>query len=246
MEVQCSAEVTWPEEYNSKGLEFALGLFGEERDRLRILPRKLDNTAYTRGMFVDTNGVEQFASLYFGTGRYGLRLLNETCYERLTTLFKASLRYERVFVEEETETTYVIGDLVVFNPRSEREYDEYLRQRSWERKMETRDYNEYERDWTMNTRDFETRDMELERDFETRDMEYERDFEKTMNKRHFETRDMEFERKWDNTMDRRYFETRNEMKYDEKRNVEYLKRAVERLTEQTYELKDLVGAGYGY
>jgi len=154
--VECGANVTWPMEFEYQ--LFGVGLFDETTTmRYRLLPRRLDNTAWERGVWTD-EGVERFASLYTTEENqwYGLRVRDEKCYTRLVELFRESNRREPTVVNGETKPVYVVGDLMVSNElpenlkRSEYNYErrnEYDTERRWDNTYERRNEYDTERRW---------------------------------------------------------------------------------------------------
>lgn len=112
--VECETELTWG--YPVQFELFGLAKCENHTDRYRVLPRRLDNTAWDDNKLV-VDGVEKRIELYYGeeTNELGLRVMDKKCWTRLDTLFKNSLRNEKVwyYANEVLETTYLIGDLMV-------------------------------------------------------------------------------------------------------------------------------------
>ena len=80
----------------------------------RILPRRLDNTAWERDMAGDKR-----ISLYHSKNldHYGLRINDEECFNRVSELLDASVRREKVWLAAEDmvskPTAIIRGDLIV-------------------------------------------------------------------------------------------------------------------------------------
>jgi len=70
----------------------------------RILPRKTDNSAWKQDRFLLNTNEEKRISLFYSDklNHMGLKVLDETCFEKLTSLLNASERREKVFVGDET------------------------------------------------------------------------------------------------------------------------------------------------
>ena len=113
--VECETELTW--EYPVQFELFGLSPCENHTDAYRVMPRKLDNTVWMDNKLV-VEGVEKRVMLH-GSEEYkeemGLRVLEKKCWDRMSTLFKKSLRSEKVWYTtgEDMETTRLIADLMV-------------------------------------------------------------------------------------------------------------------------------------
>lgn len=113
--VECETELTW--EYPDQFELFGLSPCENHTDAYRVMPRKLDNTVWMDNKLI-VDGVEKKVMLHANEeykDEMGLRVLEKKCWDRMTTLFKKSLRSEKVWYTtgEDMETTRLIADLMV-------------------------------------------------------------------------------------------------------------------------------------
>ena len=106
--VECETKIVRPETpetttpFTLYGLSRSEGLWG-------IMPRKMDNTQW-----LDNNKAELYWSAEEST-RYGLRVVDEKCYQKMDELLRASLRNERVYytkITGEQDITTMRGKLI--------------------------------------------------------------------------------------------------------------------------------------
>jgi len=100
--VECKTELSL-----DNGIEFELYAIAKcekcTENMLRIIPRKLDNSAWISesSVYLYLNGEKKFN---------GLRITDVDCYAKLDRLFKESLRNEKVLLEsDDEEIAYIIG-----------------------------------------------------------------------------------------------------------------------------------------
>lgn len=114
--VECETK-TYPE---TETLDMPFELYGLSRAEgyYRLMPRKADNTEWVDNVMM-INGSRYNAELYYSAEeveRFGLRVLDEKCFQKLDEDLQASLRNEHVYyktLEGTEETTFLRGDLIV-------------------------------------------------------------------------------------------------------------------------------------
>jgi exonuclease VII small subunit len=99
--VECETELNRYE----KLAGFSLFGIAKSDKMFRIIPRKLDNSAWSTedNLYVYMKGEKKIS---------GLAIKEQECYAKLNELFEDSMRNEKVHLSEK-ETVYIIGDLMV-------------------------------------------------------------------------------------------------------------------------------------
>jgi len=106
--VECTAELRWNKPITFKVLALATseegGLLSEMK--YRILPRKIDNTAWQRDLVLE-GPTEKHISLYHSDkyNDYGIKVKDMTCFKNIVDLLKKSTRNELVHLEGDSTTT---------------------------------------------------------------------------------------------------------------------------------------------
>jgi len=238
--VECPANQTL---LNSEQYEmFTIGLFADSETtlRYRIIPRRLDNSGWTKGEY--TTG--HFATLYSnGSECLGLDVIETECYQRLvSTVLSKSLRREKTFVDDETEPVVVIGDLMIAKDLPE----DFVH----EKRMEEREFEEKRRFEEESRKRFEEEsrkrfeeesrkrfEAEARKRFDERDEKrWERDAEDF---KRYEERDSEWTRKSvDERDEKRWDERETGFKPFDDRDVELKRESVEERDERTWALRD--------
>ena len=95
--VECETKAVKPE--GESKLPFELYGLSRSEGFWKIMPRKPDNTQWLDNVFL-FNETRFTAELYWSaeeSTRYGLRVVDEKCYQKMDELLQASLRNERVY-----------------------------------------------------------------------------------------------------------------------------------------------------
>jgi len=248
--VECPANQTL---LNSEQYEmFTIGLFADSETtlRYRIIPRRLDNSGWTKGEY--TTG--HFATLYSnGSECLGLDVIETECYQRLvSTVLSKSLRREKTFVDDETEPVVVIGDLMIAKDLPEDfVHEKRMEEREFEgkRRFEEENRKQYnffrgERDLDMDRKSVNERDEKRWDDRETgfkrfddRDVELKRQSVDERDEKRWDDRETGFKRFEEES--RKRFEAEARKRFDERdekrweRDAEDFKRYEERDSEWT-------------
>lgn len=117
--VECKTELIWnAEEIKREFLMYGIAKSETTPRSYKLLPRTITNSAWLENTYL-VNGVKKEVSLFNSESldHLGLRVIDETCFNRLDDLFKISKRNEKVFVQTkdsiEMPIAIIVGDLVV-------------------------------------------------------------------------------------------------------------------------------------
>ena len=106
--IECTAELRWNKPITFKILALATSEEGGvvSEMKYRILPRKMDNTAWQRDVVMD-GPTEKQISLYHSDkyNDYGIKVKDMTCFRNIVDLLKKSTRNELVHLEGGSTTT---------------------------------------------------------------------------------------------------------------------------------------------
>jgi hypothetical protein len=112
--VECKTELIWPEEESNK-LYILTGIAKSDTTprSYRLLPRTLSNSNWLDNVYL-TKQVSLFSS--DDLDHFGLKVTNETCFNRVDKLLKMSTRNEKVQVISkdgltEMPVAFIVGDL---------------------------------------------------------------------------------------------------------------------------------------
>jgi len=157
--VECPAKQTLP---NSEMYEmFGLGYYTDKNNMFRIVPRKLDNSGWTSGLYDATN--MKYATLSASEEFLGLMVTDEECWNRMVEgIFKKSERKEKTFVED--KTVVMFGDLMIAKDLPQEvvaEKRQAMRDEEWTAEKRAEDWNTEKRDMFM---DKEEREWDMERE----------------------------------------------------------------------------------